>query len=293
MSPDVIVRSYDPVRPGSISCVTRRSPTQRRRDARGTDAGSLNEEGIAQATAVAEALRGIVLDPRPHERPSTAPSRRRRSSHRAFPPSRGPSSARSRVAAVRDPAERPAPGVRTRVRGVIPNDADSSAASRSASSSTASSPGPSAPRHGGDDWDTARGAPRGVNGDPVVRAHRRADVPRPFEQAPACVNVLDLGGGDEWIVRRGVNVAPYDLLHLSHRQTTMERYWDQYEAGWNRAVTRPLFSHTQGEAWWVRPVVSDARPKEIRRSVGSPSSSSPRRPSMSRPAASSPDACTG
>jgi broad specificity phosphatase PhoE len=48
-----------------------------------------------------------------------------------------------------------------------------------------------------------------------------------FEQAPACVNVLDLGEGGEWIVR-AVNVAPYDLLHLSHRSTTMERYWEQY-----------------------------------------------------------------
>jgi probable phosphoglycerate mutase len=50
-----------------------------------------------------------------------------------------------------------------------------------------------------------------------------------FEQAPACVNVLDLGDGGEWIVR-AVNVAPYDLLHLAHRQTTMERYWEQYRA---------------------------------------------------------------
>jgi probable phosphoglycerate mutase len=48
-----------------------------------------------------------------------------------------------------------------------------------------------------------------------------------FEQAPACVNVLDLGRGGEWIVR-AVNVAMYDLLHLAHRQTTMERYWEQY-----------------------------------------------------------------
>jgi probable phosphoglycerate mutase len=50
-----------------------------------------------------------------------------------------------------------------------------------------------------------------------------------FEQAPACVNVLDLGEAGEWIVR-AVNVAPYDLLHLSHRSTTMERYWAQYRA---------------------------------------------------------------
>ena len=53
-----------------------------------------------------------------------------------------------------------------------------------------------------------------------------------FEQAPACVNVLDVGDGGEWIVR-AVNVAPYDLLHLSHRDTTMERYWEQYRAGTN------------------------------------------------------------
>ena len=50
-----------------------------------------------------------------------------------------------------------------------------------------------------------------------------------FEQAPASVNVLDLGVGGEWIVR-AVNVAPYDLLHAAHRQTTMERYWEQYRS---------------------------------------------------------------
>ena len=48
-----------------------------------------------------------------------------------------------------------------------------------------------------------------------------------FEQAPGCVNVLDLGDGGEWIVR-AVNVALYDLLHLAHRQTTMERYWQEW-----------------------------------------------------------------
>ena len=58
-----------------------------------------------------------------------------------------------------------------------------------------------------------------LTGEPMFLGH--------FEQAPACVNVLDLGAGGEWIVR-AVNVAPYDLLHLSHRSTTMERYWEQY-----------------------------------------------------------------
>jgi broad specificity phosphatase PhoE len=47
----------------------------------------------------------------------------------------------------------------------------------------------------------------------------------PFEQAPGCINVLDVG--DEWIVR-AVNIAPYDLAHGAHRQTTMERYWAEY-----------------------------------------------------------------
>lgn len=48
-----------------------------------------------------------------------------------------------------------------------------------------------------------------------------------FEQAPGCINVLDLGEGGEWIVR-AVGIAPYDLLHRAHRQTTMERYWAEY-----------------------------------------------------------------
>jgi len=47
-----------------------------------------------------------------------------------------------------------------------------------------------------------------------------------FEQAPGCVNVLDVG--EEWIVR-AVNVAPLDLLHTSSRLTTMEGYWQELE----------------------------------------------------------------
>jgi probable phosphoglycerate mutase len=48
-----------------------------------------------------------------------------------------------------------------------------------------------------------------------------------FEQAPGCLNVLDVG--DDWIVR-AVNVAPADLVHRSTRQTTMEQYWAQYRS---------------------------------------------------------------
>jgi broad specificity phosphatase PhoE len=45
-----------------------------------------------------------------------------------------------------------------------------------------------------------------------------------FEQAPACINLLDLGD-DGWIVRT-VNYVPYDPLHPA-RSTTMEHLWEE------------------------------------------------------------------
>jgi broad specificity phosphatase PhoE len=73
-----------------------------------------------------------------------------------------------------------------------------------------------------------------------------------FEQAPACINVLDIGArpesasadsgradtwGDEWpanAIVRAVNVAPLDLLHTGSRLTTMEGYWEELsrKSGW-------------------------------------------------------------
>lgn len=53
-----------------------------------------------------------------------------------------------------------------------------------------------------------------------------------FEQAPGCVNVLDVG--DEWpadAIVRAVNIAPHDLLHASSRLTTMEGYWEEFLSG--------------------------------------------------------------
>jgi broad specificity phosphatase PhoE len=49
-----------------------------------------------------------------------------------------------------------------------------------------------------------------------------------FEQAPACINVLDV---DErgWVVR-AVNAAPYDPVHLRGRLTTMEELWSQFRS---------------------------------------------------------------
>jgi probable phosphoglycerate mutase len=48
-----------------------------------------------------------------------------------------------------------------------------------------------------------------------------------FEQAPGCINVLDVG--DDWIVR-AVNVTPYDLIHMHGRTTTMEELWQQFQS---------------------------------------------------------------
>jgi len=53
-----------------------------------------------------------------------------------------------------------------------------------------------------------------------------------FEQAPACINVLDLGDEGRWIVRT-VNYIPYDPLHPA-RETTMEHLWLELKAWLNR-----------------------------------------------------------
>jgi probable phosphoglycerate mutase len=49
-----------------------------------------------------------------------------------------------------------------------------------------------------------------------------------FEQAPACINVLDVGDDGTWIVRT-VNYIPYDPLHPA-RTTTMEHLWSELKA---------------------------------------------------------------
>jgi probable phosphoglycerate mutase len=85
-----------------------------------------------------------------------------------------------------------------------------------------------------DTWDTALAVLHGavnrailsyaLTGERMFLGH--------FEQAPACVNVLDIGDG--WpgnAIVRAVNVAPLDLLHASTRMTTMEGYWEEFRAG--------------------------------------------------------------
>lgn len=49
-----------------------------------------------------------------------------------------------------------------------------------------------------------------------------------FEQAPGCINVLDVRPGGEWIVR-AVNHLAYDPAHVAApRTTTMEQLWQEY-----------------------------------------------------------------
>jgi len=49
-----------------------------------------------------------------------------------------------------------------------------------------------------------------------------------FEQAPGCVNVLDVDGEGRFIVR-AVNHTPYDPVHAdAPRETTMEQLWREY-----------------------------------------------------------------
>jgi broad specificity phosphatase PhoE len=46
-----------------------------------------------------------------------------------------------------------------------------------------------------------------------------------LEQAPGCINVLDVGS--DWVVR-AVNTAPTDLAHLGGRLRTMEELWAEF-----------------------------------------------------------------
>jgi probable phosphoglycerate mutase len=49
-----------------------------------------------------------------------------------------------------------------------------------------------------------------------------------FEQAPGCINVLDVDGDGRFVVR-AVNHTPYDPVHAAAgRETTMEQLWREY-----------------------------------------------------------------
>jgi len=55
-----------------------------------------------------------------------------------------------------------------------------------------------------------------------------------FEQAPACINVLDVDAAGAFVVR-AVNHTPYDPAHIAApRLTTMEHLWNEYLDARNR-----------------------------------------------------------
>lgn len=55
-----------------------------------------------------------------------------------------------------------------------------------------------------------------------------AIFPGGFEQAPGCINVLDVDGDGAFVVR-AVNHTPYDPVHAAApRLTTMEQLWREY-----------------------------------------------------------------
>jgi broad specificity phosphatase PhoE len=190
----------------------------------------LNEEGVAQAKAVAEAMRGIVFDrvvtsglPRTLETAAwVAP---------LVPAESWPELCEIQGGRLSEiPVDALEHEFVHAFRGVIPNE--SRFLRGESIGELFDRVLPALERLVAEDrWDTALAILHGgvnrailsyaLTGERMFLGH--------FEQAPACVNVLDLGEGGEWIVR-AVNVAPYDLLHLSHRSTTMERYWDEYRS---------------------------------------------------------------
>ena len=188
----------------------------------------LNEEGIAQATAVAESMRGIELDrvltsglPRTLETASIVASTLAAESWPELREIQG-----GRLSEI--PADALQQEFVHAFRGVIPNE--TRFLRGESIGELFDRVLPALDRLVADDgWNTVLAVLHGgvnrailshaLTGERMFLGH--------FEQAPACVNVLDLGEGDEWIVR-AVNVAPYDILHLAHRSTTMERYWEQY-----------------------------------------------------------------
>jgi broad specificity phosphatase PhoE len=190
----------------------------------------LNDEGIAQATAVADALRGIELDrvvtsglPRTLETAAIVAPEVEAESWPELRELQG-----GRLSEI--PPDLLEHEFVNAFRGVIPNDARFL---------RGESIGeffdrvlPALDRIVADDtWHTALAVLHGAVNRAILSYALTGErmFLGPFEQAPACINVLDLGDDGHWIVR-AVNVAPYDLLHLSHRQTTMERYWEQYRA---------------------------------------------------------------
>jgi probable phosphoglycerate mutase len=191
----------------------------------------LNEDGVAQAGAVAEALHGIELDrvitsglPRTLETASIVAPATEAESWPELREIQG-----GRLSEI--PVEALEHEFVHAFRGVIPNE--SRFLRGESIGELFDRVIPAVERLvADDDWHTVLAVLHGGVNRAILSYALTAErmFLGHFEQAPACVNVLDVGDGGEWIVR-AVNVAPYDLMHVSHRSTTMERYWAQFRGG--------------------------------------------------------------
>jgi probable phosphoglycerate mutase len=238
MSPDGTVRSYAAMR-RRLYLMRHAEVSYFSADGRPVDPRDvpLNDEGRAQAQEAASALEGIALD-----RVLTSGMPRSVETARIVRPGIEPESwpelreiQGGRLSEI--PPDRLEAEFVHAFRGVIPNDARFL---------RGESIGelfdrvlPSLARLAADDgWDAALAVLHGGVNRAILSyalTGRRMFLGH-FEQAPAGVNVLDLGEGGEWIVR-AVNVTPYDLLHLAHRQTTMERYWEELSASGDKGAS--------------------------------------------------------
>jgi len=51
-----------------------------------------------------------------------------------------------------------------------------------------------------------------------------------FEQAPGCLNVVDVGSSTAYNIVRMLNYSPLDTLHTSTRDSTMETLLQRYQS---------------------------------------------------------------
>lgn len=82
----------------------------------------------------------------------------------------------------------------------------------------------------GADWDTALLVLHGAVNRAILSHALTGDRAflGGFEQAPGCINVLDVDDDGGYVVR-AVNHTPYDPAHVAaERNTTMERLWQEY-----------------------------------------------------------------
>jgi probable phosphoglycerate mutase len=184
----------------------------------------LTEEGRAQAQAAADVLAGVTFD-----RVVTSGLPRTLETARLVAPGAEPESwpelrelESGRLADLRDPEA----AFRQAFRGVVPEDTLFLGGETIGSLLDRVLPAVSE-LLADDSWDTLLAVLHGAVNRAIL-SHallgQRAFLGG-FEQAPACINVLDVG--EDWIVR-AVNVTPYDLTHARGRTTTMEELWTQY-----------------------------------------------------------------